>query len=95
MSEDLTGAAKALMGNEAFKEAVAKTQQSYLNAAMACSLNDDEGRRLNLSAARIVASVAAHIAALATDKGGAVIELPDFYTERARARFNTLADLKP
>lgn len=95
MSEDLTGAAKALMGNEAFKDAIAKTQQGYLNAAMNCALNDDEGRRLNLSAARIVASVAAHIAGLATDKTGQVIDLPNFYEERARSRWNTLADLKP
>ena len=66
MSIDLTGPAKALMNNEAFTDALAKTQQSYLNAAMACPLNDDEGRRLNLSAARIVATIATHIAALAT-----------------------------
>mgnify|MGYP003338155923 FL=1 len=87
MSIDLTGPAKALMNNEAFTDALAKTQQSYLNAAMACPLNDDEGRRLNLSAARIVATIATHIAALATDKNaGAVIELPNFYEERARKR---------
>ena len=83
----LEGSAKALMNNEAFKDAIAKTQQAYLNAAMNCALNDDEGRRLNLSAARIVASIAAHIAALATDKTGQVIDLPDFYEERARKKF--------
>lgn len=94
MSE-LTGAAKALMGNEAFKDAIEKAQQAFLNAAMACDHKDDEGRRLNIQAAKIVASVGAHIAVLATDKGGEVIELPDFYAERARARWNTLADLKP
>lgn len=88
MTADLTGPAKALMNNEAFKDAIAKTQQAYLNAAMACPLNDDEGRRLNLSAARIVAAIAAHIAAVATDKNaGAVVELPNFYEERARKRF--------
>lgn len=84
---DLTSHAKELMGNEAFKDAVAKTQQAYLNAAMTAPLNDDEARRLNLSAARIVSSIAAHLAALATDKGGTVVELPDFYEERARKRF--------
>lgn len=83
----LEGDAKFLMGNEAFKDAIEKTQQAYLNAAMNCPLNDDEGRRLNLSAARIVAGVAAHIAALATEKGGEVIDLPDFYQERARKKF--------
>lgn len=84
---DHTGSAKALMNNEAFKEAIAKTQQSYLNAAMACPMNDSDGQRLNLQAARIVATIGAHIAALATDKGGDVIELPDFYAERARKKF--------
>jgi formylmethanofuran dehydrogenase subunit D len=87
MIDDHTGSAKALMNNEAFKEAIAKTQQAYLNAAMACALNDADGQRLNLQAARIVATVGAHIAALATDKGGDVIELPDFYAERARKKF--------
>lgn len=83
----LEGDAQFLMGNEAFKDAVEKTQQAYLNAAMNCPLNDDEGRRLNLCAARIVAGIAAHIAALATEKGGEVIDLPDFYQERARKKF--------
>lgn len=84
---DLTSHAKELMNNEAFKDAVAKTQQAYLSAAMACSLTDDDGRRLNLSAARITSAIASHIAALASDKGGNVIELPDFYEERAKARY--------
>lgn len=80
--------AKAILNNEAFKAALESTQQAYLNAAMNCAMNDDEGRRLNLSAARIVGTIANHIAALATDKGmGAVIELPNFYEERARKRF--------
>lgn len=83
----LEGSAKALMNNEAFKDAIEKTQQAYLNAAMACPMNDDEGRRLNLSAARIVGQIASHLAVLATEKGGDVIELPDFYQERARKRF--------
>lgn len=83
----MTASAKALMNNPAFKDALEKTQQAYLNAAMACQLHDDAGRRLNLSAARIVGTIAAHIAALATDKGGQVIELPDFYEERAKKRF--------
>lgn len=87
MSDDLTADAKFLANNAAFKDAVEKTQQAYLAAAMACDLNDDTGRRLNLSAARIVTSIAAHIAALASDKGGQVIELPNFYEEQARKRF--------
>lgn len=92
----LEGTAKALLNNEAFKDAIEKTQQAYLNAAMNCAMNDDEGRRLNLTAARIVANVAAHLAALATDKNsGQVIELPNFYEERAKARFNSWADVKP
>jgi hypothetical protein len=83
----LEGTAKALLNNEAFKDAIEKTQQGYLNAAMNCPLNDDEGRRLNLSAARIVGTIANHLAALASDKGGDVIDLPNFYEERARKRF--------
>lgn len=92
---DLVADAKDILANAAFKDAVAKAQQAYLNAAMACALNDDEGRRLNLSAARIVGTIAAHLTALATDKGGVVVDMPDFFQERARARFKTLADLKP
>lgn len=84
---NLTPAAKILLQNEAFKDAIEKTQQRYLAAAMACSLNDDEGRRLNIAAARIVAEVSAHLAALATDTGGEVVELPNFYEERAKKRF--------
>lgn len=83
----LEGTARALLNNEAFKDAIEKTQQAYLNAAMNCGIKDDDGRRLNLSAARIVGQIAAHLAALATEKGGEVIELPDFYEERARKRF--------
>ena len=83
---DLTLDAKHLMNNAAFKEAVEKTQQSYLNAAMNCALNDDEGRRLNLCAARIVNTIAGHLTALASDKTGEVIDLPDFYEERARKK---------
>lgn len=79
--------AKALLNNEAFKDAIEKTQQAYLNAAMNCGIKDDDGRRLNLSAARIVGQIASHLAALATEKGGEVIDLPDFYQERARKKF--------
>ena len=87
-------AAKSLLANEAFQDAVQKTQQAYLNAAMNCAQNDDEGRRLNLSAARIVGQIAAHLAALTVNKDqGQVIELPDFYQERAKARFNTWASV--
>lgn len=85
--KDLTADAKFLMGNDAFKDALEKTQQAYLNAAMSCPLNDDEGRRLNLSAARIVSTIANHITVLASDKSGDPQELPDFYEERARKRF--------
>jgi len=83
----LEASAKAILNNEAFRNAIEKTQQSYLNAAMNCPLTDDEGRRLNLSAARIVGTIANHLAALASDKGGDVIDLPNFYEERARKRF--------
>lgn len=90
----LEGEAKALLNNDAFKDAIEKTQQRYLAAAMACALNDDEGRRLNLSAARIVAEVSAHLAALATNKNsGQIVELPNFYEERAKARYESWADV--
>lgn len=92
---DLTSEAKALLNNAAYRDAVERAQQAYLNAAMNCPLNDDEGRRLHLSAARIVGQIASHITALATDKGENIVDLPDFYAERARARWATLADLKP
>jgi len=84
---DISAEAQALMNNEAFKQALEVAQQQYIKAAMSCDLKDDEGRRLNLSAARIVAHVAAHLAALASTTDASATEIPDFYEERAKRRF--------
>lgn len=84
---DETAEAKALLNNEVFKGALERAQKDFISAAISCDLKDDEGRRLNLSAARIVAAVSNHIVALATNASGEPVEIPDFYEERAKRRF--------
>lgn len=85
---DLPENAKALMNNPAFRDALESAQQSCINAAMACDVKDDEGRRRFLDAAKIVGKVASHLAALIqAAKTGDEVDHASFYEERARSRW--------
>lgn len=80
--------AKSLMNNPAFVEALDSARKQAITAAMMCAVEDDNGRRRYLDAARIVDKVAGHLNALIlASKTGEDVVPADFYEERAKARF--------
>lgn len=82
---DLVAEARSLMSNPAFVDILERARKQIIEAAMACDVKDDEGRRRYLDAARIVEMVPAHLNALiVASKTGEEVDPSDFYKERAR-----------
>lgn len=88
MSDDIAGEAAYLMNNPAFVQALESAQKQCVNAAMACDIRDDEGRRRFLDAAKNVGRIASHLMALIqATKTGEVVEISDYYETRAKAHW--------
>jgi hypothetical protein len=83
----ITAEAKALMNNEAFVEALESCRKQAMNAALACGIDNDEGRRRYLDAVRTVDKVQGHLAALISADTPEEVNPADFYEERAKRRF--------
>lgn len=80
----IEGEAKSLMNNEAFVAALDAARKQAIASAMMCAIDDDNGRRRYLDAARVVDKVAGHLNALIiASKTGETVKAPDFYEERA------------
>jgi hypothetical protein len=85
---DLGQEATYLMGNEAFVHVTKSARDALIAKAMACSAQNDEGRRRYLDAAKTVDRVVSHLNALvAASKTGKEVDVSTFYEDQARERF--------